>query len=116
LSLQLRSVTTEDKDLYCCSTHSEGTSVWAQTQTSLQGLWGPPEGEMNTLSSRPTPGAGALRCLNALSWGCVFHQPASFLKPPWRTSVEKLLSQSIRYVSLLVWNPLSQNMLPNNIC
>jgi hypothetical protein len=27
LSLQLRSVTTEDKDLYCCSTHSEGTSV-----------------------------------------------------------------------------------------
>jgi hypothetical protein len=66
LSLQLRSVTTEDKDLYCCSTHSEGTSVWAQKQTYLQGLSGPSEGKMSTLSSRPTPVARALRWLNAL--------------------------------------------------
>jgi immunoglobulin heavy chain len=37
LSLQLRSVTTEDTALYCCSKHSEGTSVWAQTQASMHG-------------------------------------------------------------------------------
>jgi hypothetical protein len=52
LSLKLRSVTTEDTALYCYSRHSEGTSVWAQTQISLHGHSGLPAVTKDMLSSR----------------------------------------------------------------
>jgi hypothetical protein len=39
----------------------------------------------------------------------VFYQPASLLMPPCRASVEKFLSQSIRYASLLVDKLISEH-------
>jgi hypothetical protein len=71
-----------------CKIHSEGNSVWVQTQTSLQEQTWPPGGAQLTASTSSVPMAGADRHMNFHFWSSGFYPATSYQTSPCTVIVD----------------------------